>query len=111
MRMITDVWGMAVMIRSAPRRHKGHGTISRANTRPRNLAQLQEGVAVFATSPSTPCWRDVGLIAPRSALCGAQQPAERTGSIALDRVLDTTTGVTSGIIQGNEAGLLRRRHL
>ena len=52
--MLTDARGMAVMIRSAPRRHKGHGAISRANTRPRNLAQLQEGVSVFAPSPSTP---------------------------------------------------------
>jgi hypothetical protein len=31
--------------------------ISSANTRPRSLAQLQEGVPVCASSPSTPCWR------------------------------------------------------
>ena len=56
-------------------RHKGQVAISSANTRPRSLAQLQEGVPVFASSPSTPCWRGVGMIASRSLLCGAKQPA------------------------------------
>src|SRR5262245_52395842 len=52
--------------------------ISRANTRPSSLAQCQDGVPVFDTSPSTPYWRGVGRIAARSLLGGARQPAERT---------------------------------
>jgi hypothetical protein len=62
--------------RAAPT--KGTCGISRAHTHPRSLAQFQEGVLVFASSTSTPCWRGVGIIASRSALCGAKQPAERT---------------------------------
>ena len=72
---MTASWVMATMIRSEPRGQKGHVAISRANTRPRSLAQLQEGGPVCASSPSTPCWRGVGIIASRSVLCGAQQPA------------------------------------
>jgi hypothetical protein len=75
---MTASWVMEAMIRSEPRRQKGHVAISRANTRPRSLAQLQEGVPVFASSPSIPCWRGVGIIASRRVLCGAKQPAERT---------------------------------
>jgi len=41
MRVITDSWVMTAMIRSAPRRHKGHVAISRPKTRPSSLAQGQ----------------------------------------------------------------------
>src|SRR5262249_17354256 len=74
-----------------PQRHKGRSqgslrphsggrqvAISSANTRPRSLAQLQEGGPGGAASLSTPCWRGVGMIASRSVLCGAKHPAERT---------------------------------
>jgi hypothetical protein len=54
---MTDSWVIAAIIRSEPHRHKGQVAISSANTRPRSLAQLQEGVPVCASSPSTPCWR------------------------------------------------------
>jgi hypothetical protein len=49
--------------------------LASTTTRPRSLAQLQDGVPGFASSPSTPCWRGVGIIASRRVLCGAQQPA------------------------------------
>ena len=75
MRVITDSWVMSAMMRSAPRRQNGQVAISRANTRPSSLAQCHYGVSVFSSSPSTPCWRGVGIIAPRSLLCGARQPA------------------------------------
>jgi len=76
--VITDSWVMAAMIRSAPRRHKGQVAIARSNTRPSSLAQLQRGVPVLASCLSTPCWRGVGVIAPRRLLCGAKQPPDRT---------------------------------
>jgi hypothetical protein len=38
------------------------------------LAQRQYGVAVFDASPSTPCWRGVGMIAARRVLYGARPP-------------------------------------
>src|SRR5712691_6152568 len=66
------------MMRSAPHRQKGQVAISRANTRPSSLAQLQRGVPVLASCPSTPCWRGVGVTAPRRLLCGAKQPPYRT---------------------------------
>ena len=72
---MTDSWIMAAIMRSEPHRHKGQVAMSSANTRPRSLAQLQKGVPVCASSPSTPCWRGVGMIASRSLLCGAKQPA------------------------------------
>ena len=77
-RVITDAWGRAAMRRSAPRRHKGQVAIARSNTRRSSLAQLQRGVPVLASGPSTPCWRGVGVIAPRQLLCGAKQPPYRT---------------------------------
>ena len=76
--MLTDAWVMAAMIRSEPRRHKGQVAISRSNTRPSSLAQLQRDIPVLASCPFTPCWRGVGVIAPRRLLCGAKQPPYRT---------------------------------
>jgi hypothetical protein len=73
--VITASWVMVAMIRSEPRRQNGQVAMSRANTRPSSRAQLQRGVPVLASSPPTPCWHGVGMIAPRSWLCGARQPA------------------------------------
>ena len=72
---MTDSWVIAAIIRSEPHRQKGQVAISSANTRPRSLAQLQEEVPSGASSPSTPRWRGVGMIASRSLLCGAKHPA------------------------------------
>jgi hypothetical protein len=41
-------------------------------------AQLQCGLALLASASSMPCWRGVGVIAPRRWLCGARQPPYRT---------------------------------
>ena len=88
--MITDSWVMAAMMRSAPRRHKGQVAISRSNTRPRSLAQLQQGGPVLASCPSIPCWRGVGVIAPRRLLCGPpgrrQPPAAAPNARRIVRV-------------------------
>src|SRR5512132_2279139 len=54
MRVMTDSWVIAAIIRSEPHRQKGQVAISSANTRPRSLAQLQEGVPVCASSPRPP---------------------------------------------------------
>jgi len=48
---MTASWVIAAMIRSEPQRQKGHVAISRANTRPRSLAQLQEGVSSLRLFP------------------------------------------------------------
>ena len=48
--------------------------MSMANTRLRNRAQLQGGEGELASGSSTPCWRGVGVMAPRSVLWGAQHP-------------------------------------
>jgi hypothetical protein len=72
---MTDSWVMAAIMRSEPHRQKGQVVMSSANTRPRSLAQPQDAVPGFASSPSPPCWRGVGIIASRSLLCGAKHPA------------------------------------
>jgi len=77
-RVSTDSWVMAAMMHREPRRQHGQVAIARANTRPSSLAQCQYGVPVFDSSPSPPCWCGVGMIAARSVLGGARQPAERT---------------------------------
>src|SRR2546421_3640079 len=64
MRVITDSWVMTAMIRREPRRQKGHVAISRPKTRPSSLAQGQYGVPVYASSPSSPCWRGGGTDRP-----------------------------------------------
>jgi hypothetical protein len=56
------------------RRHNGQVAVARATPHPSSLAQCQYGVPVFVSSPSTPCWRGVGMIAARSVLCGAKHP-------------------------------------
>jgi hypothetical protein len=83
--MITDAWVRTAIMRSAPRRHKGQGAIARSNTRRRSLAQLQRGVSVLASGTAIPCWRGVGVIAPRRLLCGAKQPPYRTSRTASPR--------------------------
>ncbi len=55
MRVITDSWVMTAMIRSAPRRQKGHVAISRPKTRPSSLAQDANGDLV---STFTHPWSD-----------------------------------------------------
>jgi hypothetical protein len=45
------------------------------NDSPKSLAQFQYSVPVFASSPSTPYWRGVGIVASRSVMCGAKHPA------------------------------------
>jgi hypothetical protein len=74
MRGITDSRGNAALLRSEPRRPNGQVARATSKTRPSKLAQGQYGVLVFDVSPSTPCWRGVGMIAARSVLCGAKQP-------------------------------------
>jgi hypothetical protein len=51
--------------------------MSMANTRLRNRAQRQCGAGELASGSSTPCWRGVGVMDPRSLLWGAQHPPER----------------------------------
>jgi hypothetical protein len=80
------------MMRSAPRRQKGQVAISRSNTRRSSLAQLQRGGPVLASCPSTPCWRGVGVIAPRRLLCGAKQP--HTANSAVSEVTGHVLGYT-----------------
>ena len=53
MRVITDSWVIAAMMRGAPQWYKGQVVISRTNTRSESLAQCQEGVPVCAAFPST----------------------------------------------------------
>ena len=48
--------------------------ISSAKTRCSSRAQLQRGDVGHASGSSRPCWRRVGMIAPRKWLCGAKQP-------------------------------------
>ena len=48
--------------------------MSMANTRLSNRAQLQCGEGELASGSSTPCWRGVGVMDPRSLLWGAQHP-------------------------------------
>src|SRR4029453_16176290 len=69
---------MVARIRSEPRQYQGHVARARLNTRSRSLAQLQRGGPVLVSYPSTPCGGGFGMIASRSWLCGAKQPAERT---------------------------------
>jgi hypothetical protein len=57
--------GDGSMMCSAPRQQNGQVSIARSNTRPSSLAQCHYGVPVFFSSPSTPCWRGVGIIASR----------------------------------------------
>src|SRR5438093_3508651 len=64
MRVITDSWVMTAIMRSVPRRQNGQVVIARPKTRPSSLAQGQYGVRVCVSSPSIPCWRGVGRIAP-----------------------------------------------
>jgi hypothetical protein len=71
---ITSPCVMAAMIRSDPCCQNGQRAMSRANTRLSNHARLQGDVPVFVSSSSTPCWRSVGMIAPRRQLWGAKQP-------------------------------------
>jgi hypothetical protein len=71
---MTDSWVMTAMIRSVPRRQNGQVAISSPKTRPSSRAHGQYGVPGCAASPSSPCWRGVGRIAPRKWLCGARQP-------------------------------------
>ena len=59
---------------SADARQNGQVAISSANTRFSSRAQLQYGAAWLASGSSTPYWRGVGVIVPRSRLCGARQP-------------------------------------
>ena len=74
MRVITASWVMTAMIRSVPRRQNGHVAISSPKTRPSSRAHGQYGVPVCTSSPSSPCWRGVGMTLPRKWLCGARQP-------------------------------------
>jgi len=67
--VLINAWGRTARLRSTSRRHKGQVAIARAHTRPRSRAQLQRGVPVLASCPSTPCWRSVGVTAPRRLLC------------------------------------------
>ena len=65
---------IAAMIRSVPCGHTGQRSMSMANTRLRHRAQLQCGEGELASGSSTPCWRGVGVMDPRSVLWGAQHP-------------------------------------
>jgi hypothetical protein len=58
-----------------PHRHKGQVAISRANTRPRSLAQDPERCASLRLLPVHTLLARCGMIASRSLLCGAKQPA------------------------------------
>ena len=62
------------MIRNVPCCHMGQRSISMANTRLSSRAQLQCGKGVRASGSAMPYWRGVGMMAPRSLLCGAKQP-------------------------------------
>src|SRR5262249_42288709 len=77
-RVITDSWVMTAMRCREPRRHNGQVRISSPKTRPSSLAQGQYGVPVGTSAPSSPCWRGVGMMLPRTWRCGARQPPERT---------------------------------
>jgi hypothetical protein len=74
-----DVQGAAAAKRKVarlppPTQWRRTGCHSQIKHATQQSGQFQYGVPVFDSSPSTPCWRGVGMIAARSLLCGARQP-------------------------------------
>jgi len=60
-----------------PHRGGSQGAIALAKTRPRHLAQGQDGGPGGVASPATPGWRGGGMRAARSGLGGATHPPSR----------------------------------
>ena len=77
MRRMTGRQVMAAMIRKLPDGQRGQRSMSRENRRLSKRAHAQRDETGLACV-SIPCWRGVGVMAPRSLLCAAKQPAYRT---------------------------------
>ena len=110
--MITDAWVMAAMIRSEPRRHRGHVAISRSNTRPIQPRRVFRPASTAA--PRGLRLAPAGSLPSGAPRCGGRRtrheasPRRQTGRLQLGLKPPAGSDAAAEVVEGIPLGCQRR---